>query len=122
MTILLRIYLSNGSFDDGNQRGGWQHVDVGRILEDLRRERDELEDAIASLERLGLRSGRRRGRSPAWLSKIRADRREQALDAAVEGISTTDDDRRQTSMDPGVDATLPTGQNVKRIWGRRTIN
>ena len=38
-----------------------------KILEELRRERDQIDEAILSLERLVAGSGPRRGRPPAWL-------------------------------------------------------
>jgi hypothetical protein len=43
-------------------------MDVTKILADLRQERDQLEEAILSLERLALGRGRRRGRPPAWMT------------------------------------------------------
>ena len=45
-------------------------MDVEKILAEMRLEREQLEEAIASLERL---EGpvKRRGRPPAWLVKIR---------------------------------------------------
>lgn len=42
-------------------------MDVSKILEELRREREQLEEAILSLERLARGRGRRRGRPPAWM-------------------------------------------------------
>jgi hypothetical protein len=41
-------------------------MDIAKILEDLRRERQQLEEAILSLERLAV-GGKRRGRPPAWI-------------------------------------------------------
>ena len=43
-------------------------MDVTKILAELRQERDQLEEAILSLERLALGRGRRRGRPPAWMA------------------------------------------------------
>jgi hypothetical protein len=43
-------------------------MDVGKILAELRQEREQLEEAIISLERLARGRGKRRGRPPAWLS------------------------------------------------------
>jgi hypothetical protein len=43
------------------------HMDVSRILEELRQEREQLEEAILSLERLARGRGRRRGRPPSWM-------------------------------------------------------
>ncbi|HTA40930.1 MAG TPA: hypothetical protein VK789_00705 [Bryobacteraceae bacterium] len=42
-------------------------MDVSKILEELRQEREQLEEAILSLERLARGRGRRRGRPPAWM-------------------------------------------------------
>jgi hypothetical protein len=43
-------------------------MDVTKILGELRQEREQLEEAIISLERLARGRGRRRGRPPAWLA------------------------------------------------------
>jgi hypothetical protein len=43
-------------------------MDVSKILADLRQEREQIEEAILSLERLALGRGRRRGRPPAWMA------------------------------------------------------
>ena len=43
-------------------------MDVSKILADLRQERDQLEEAILSLERLARGRGKRRGRPPAWMT------------------------------------------------------
>ncbi len=45
-------------------------MDVTRILTELRQEREQLEEAIMSLERLARGRGRRRGRPPSWMSEI----------------------------------------------------
>jgi hypothetical protein len=46
-------------------------MDVAKILADLRQERDQLEEAILSLERLATGRGRRRGRPPAWMAEAK---------------------------------------------------
>lgn len=43
-------------------------MDVAKILGELRQEREQIEEAIISLERLARGRGRRRGRPPAWLA------------------------------------------------------
>lgn len=43
-------------------------MDVNRILDELRLERDQLDEAILSLERLALGT-RRRGRPPLWIQE-----------------------------------------------------
>jgi hypothetical protein len=43
-------------------------VDVAKILEELKKEKEQLEQAIITLERLVQGRAPRRGRPPAWLS------------------------------------------------------
>jgi hypothetical protein len=43
-------------------------MEVIKIIAELRKERDQIEEAIISLERLARGSGTRRGRPPAWLA------------------------------------------------------
>jgi hypothetical protein len=45
-------------------------MDVSKILLELKQERQQIEEAILSLERLARGRGRRRGRPPAWLSDV----------------------------------------------------
>jgi len=44
-------------------------MDVNKILEELRQEREQIEDAIISLERLARGRGKRRGRPPSWMKE-----------------------------------------------------
>jgi len=46
-------------------------MDIAKILEDLRRERVQIEEAILTLERLAEGRGKRRGRPPRWLTDVR---------------------------------------------------
>jgi len=41
------------------------------MLAELRQERDQLEEAIMTLERLARGRGRRRGRPPAWMTELK---------------------------------------------------
>ncbi len=50
-------------------------MDVSKILSDLKTERQQIEEAIVSLERLALGRGRRRGRPPSWMSEATPKRR-----------------------------------------------
>ena len=43
-------------------------IDVAKILEELKQEKAQLEQAIITLERLAQGRGPRRGRPPAWLT------------------------------------------------------
>jgi hypothetical protein len=47
-------------------------MDINKILEELRAEREQLELAIVSLERLGAAQGKRRGRPPKWMTELTA--------------------------------------------------
>lgn len=46
-------------------------MDIHKMLGELRAERDQLEEAILTLERLASGRGRRRGRPPAWMAKAK---------------------------------------------------
>ena len=50
-------------------------MDVIKMLAELRQERDQLEEAILTLERLARGRGRRRGRPPAWMTELKRRRR-----------------------------------------------
>ncbi len=44
-------------------------MDITKMLAELRQEREQIEEAILSLERLARGRGKRRGRPPAWMSQ-----------------------------------------------------
>ena len=46
-------------------------MDINKMLAELRVERESIEEAIMTLERLARGRGRRRGRPPAWMSNIK---------------------------------------------------
>ena len=46
-------------------------MDVTKMLTELRQEREQIEEAIMTLERLARGRGRRRGRPPAWMQAIK---------------------------------------------------
>jgi len=49
-------------------------MDIHSILAELRSEKDRLEEAILTIERLAAGSlGKRRGRPPKWLANVKAD-------------------------------------------------
>jgi hypothetical protein len=50
-------------------------MDVSKILTELKEERQQIEEAILSLERLARGRGRRRGRPPSWMAEITVKRR-----------------------------------------------
>jgi hypothetical protein len=46
-------------------------MDVIKMLAELRQERDQLEEAILTLERLARARGRRRCRPPSWITELK---------------------------------------------------
>jgi hypothetical protein len=50
-------------------------MDVAKILAELKAEREQIEEAILSLERLARGRGNRRGRPPGWMSEIALPKR-----------------------------------------------
>jgi hypothetical protein len=46
-------------------------MDVLKMLVDLRQEREQIEEAIITLERLARGQGKRRGRPPAWMAALK---------------------------------------------------
>ena len=47
-------------------------MDVLKMLADLRREREQIDEAIVTLERLAQGRGKRRGRPPSWMKEMKA--------------------------------------------------
>jgi hypothetical protein len=48
-----------------------KNMDVTKMLADLRQEREAIEEAILTLERLAQGRGKRRGRPPAWMTELK---------------------------------------------------
>jgi len=48
-------------------------MDVTKILAELKAEREQIEEAIISLERLARGRGKRRGRPPSWMAASSED-------------------------------------------------
>jgi hypothetical protein len=46
-------------------------MDVTKMLAELRQERESIEEAILTLERLAHGRGKRRGRPPAWMAELK---------------------------------------------------
>jgi hypothetical protein len=46
-------------------------MDIEKMLTELRTERENLEQAIVTLERLGAGRGKRRGRPPSWMTVVK---------------------------------------------------
>lgn len=45
-------------------------MDITKMLAELRQERQTIEEAILTLERLSRGQGKRRGRPPAWMAAL----------------------------------------------------
>ncbi len=61
-------------------------MDVLRMLSELRAERDQLEEAIITIQRLAAGQGKRRGRPPAWMKSetdVATPRKRKAFTAAT---------------------------------------
>lgn len=56
-------------------------MDVAKMLADLKDEREQIEEAILTLERLAQGRGKRRGRPPLWLLEARKRNPEAAAPA-----------------------------------------
>jgi len=42
-------------------------MDIGKVLDELREQLHQVDEAILSLERMAVGAGKRRGRPPAWM-------------------------------------------------------
>lgn len=70
-------------------------MDVDKMLAELRLEREQIEEAILTLERLARGRGRRRGRPPAWLKEA------AALAEEVDSESAAGAEPRRRGRPPG---------------------
>ena len=52
-----------------------KRMDIAKILAELRQEREQIDEAILSLERLASGRGRGVGRPPSWMTQVSAPRR-----------------------------------------------
>jgi len=68
-TLYLTVRRIAGTF--GGAQTWSIEMDVIKMLAELRQERDQLEEAIMTLERLARGRGRRRGRPPAWMTELK---------------------------------------------------
>ena len=67
-------------------------MDVAKMLVELRQEREQIEEAIITLERLASGRGKRRGRPPAWMTaakkRAKATANEKKSTASSKGATT----------------------------------
>jgi hypothetical protein len=65
-----KSYFHNNSYPRSANLYAEGIMDVTKILAELREEREQVEQAILTLERLARGRGRRRGRPPSWMAEI----------------------------------------------------
>jgi hypothetical protein len=70
------------------------YLDIDKMLAELRVEREQIEEAILTLERLARGRGRRRGRPPSWLKEA-AGSPDMDGDAQPNGVSHAAEPRRR---------------------------
>jgi hypothetical protein len=68
---VLRSFFRTGGLATFKMKGEANKMDVLKMLSDLRQEREQVEEAIVTLERLARGRGKRRGRPPAWMSALK---------------------------------------------------
>jgi hypothetical protein len=87
-------------------------LDVDKMLAELRLEREQIEEAILTLERLARGRGRRRGRPPAWLKDGSAANGSEGVETGSgdldKGLSVVPEPRRR-GRPPG------SGNKVKQL-------
>jgi hypothetical protein len=79
-------------------------MDVIKMLQELRSEREQVEEAILALERLVSGRGRRRGRPPKWLSES---------SGAKAGRADSPTPRKKRVLSPEARARRATGQRKR---------
>ncbi|MBL0160646.1 MAG: hypothetical protein IPP47_26720 [Bryobacterales bacterium] len=52
-------------------------MDIMKMLAELRQEREAIEEAIITLERLARGQGKRRGRPPAWMAALKSKQEDE---------------------------------------------
>ena len=68
MYVLFSELGNRGQRSEGRRL---KSMDVLKMLADLRQEREQIEEAILTLERLARGQGKRRGRPPAWMAALK---------------------------------------------------
>jgi|SRR5215471_11852516 len=60
-----------GTQNPVNVKNGARKMDVMKMLAELKQEREHIEEAILTLERLARGRGKRRGRPPSWMKEVK---------------------------------------------------
>ena len=69
-------------------------MDINGILSELREERERIEEAILTLERLVRTEGKRRGRPPKWMAELQGG---ESNEGAADETATAGKRRRRFS-------------------------
>jgi hypothetical protein len=64
-------FRNGGGFTDRAKELKTITMDVLKMLAELRHEREQIEEAILTLERLSQGRAKRRGRPPAWMATVK---------------------------------------------------
>jgi hypothetical protein len=67
--MLEKIHWPPRTQSKGDQGPGLL-MDINKMIAELREEREQVEEAMLTLERLARGRGRRRGRPPSWLKEV----------------------------------------------------
>jgi hypothetical protein len=70
-------------------------LDIDKMLAELRVEREQIEEAILTLERLARGRGRRRGRPPSWLKEAAGSVPDMDEATQPNGVSHSAEPRRR---------------------------
>jgi hypothetical protein len=82
------------------------------MLTELRLEREQIEEAILTLERLARGRGRRRGRPPAWLKEAASNMANNNEEEESDSLTGSTEPRRR-GRPPGTKSNKPLAQLVE---------
>jgi hypothetical protein len=77
-------------------------LDVAKILEELKQEKEQLEQAINTLERLAQGRVPRRGRPPSWMAETGAPKRRGRPPGSKNKVSSASADSASAPKDTAV--------------------
>ena len=76
-------------------------MDIDKMLAELRVEREQIEEAILTLERLARGRGRRRGRPPSWLKEAAGSMSDTDESSSPNGVAGHTAEPRRRGRPPG---------------------
>jgi hypothetical protein len=80
-------------------------MDIFSILQELRSQRDQMDEAIHALERIVAGQGKRRGRPPAWMAAVKSKTESEQAGTGV---------RKKRALSPEARAKMAAAQ--RRRW------